>query len=103
MEDELPQGGHIIDWHVCDVFPKSWIDLVVVLRTDSAKLYDRLKARNYPEQKLQENLDSEIMEVLLDEARESYNEEIVVELRSDEADDIEDNVGRIETWIKSWK
>ena len=88
---------------MCDVFPKSWIDLVVVLRTDSAKLYDRLKARNYPEQKLQENLDSEIMEVLLDEARESYNEEIVVELRSDEADDIEDNVGRIETWIKNWK
>lgn len=74
-----------------------------MLRTDSTKLYDRLKARNYPEQKLQENLDSEIMEVLLDEARQSYAEEIVVELRSDEADDIEENVGRIETWIKNWK
>ena len=74
-----------------------------MLRTDSTKLYDRLKARNYPEPKLQENLDSEIMEVLLDEARQSYAEEIVVELRSDEADDIEKNVGRIETWIKSWK
>lgn len=76
---------------------------MVVLRTDSTKLYDRLKARNYPEQKLQENLDSEIMEVLLDEARQSYAEEIVVELRSDEADDIDENVGRIETWIKNWK
>ena len=76
---------------------------MVVLRTDSTKLYDRLKARNYPEQKLQENLDSEIMEMLLDEARESYDEEIVVELRSDEADDIEGNVGRIETWIKNWR
>ena len=76
---------------------------MVVLRTDSTKLYDRLKARNYPEQKLQENLDSEIMEVLLDEARASYDEEIVVELRSDEADDIEGNVGRIETWIKNWR
>ena len=43
------------------------------------------------------------MEVLLDEARESYDEEIVVELRSDEADDVEGNVGRIETWIKNWK
>lgn len=74
-----------------------------MLRTDSTKLYDRLKARDYPEQKLQENLDSEIMEVLLDEARESYDEEIVVELRSDEADDVEGNVGRIETWIKNWK
>lgn len=74
-----------------------------MLRTDSTKLYDRLKARNYPEQKLQENLDSEIMEVLLDEARESYDEEIVIELRSDEAGDVEGNVGRIETWIKNWK
>lgn len=75
----------------------------MVLRTDSTKLYDRLKARNYLEQKLQDNLDSEIMEVLLDEARESYDEEIVVELRSDEADDIEVNVGRIKTWIKNWR
>ena len=74
-----------------------------MLRTDSTKLYDRLKARNYPERKLQENLDSEIMEVLLDEARESYDEDIVVELQSDEADDIEGNVARIETWIKKWK
>lgn len=74
-----------------------------MLRANSTKLYDRLKARNYPEHKLQENLDSEIMEVLLDEARESYDEEIVVELRSDEAADIEGNVGRIETWIENWK
>ncbi len=103
MEHELHHGGHIIDWHACDLFPKNSIDLVVVLRTDSKKLYDRLKARNYPERKLQENLDSEIMEVLLEEARESYDEEIVVELRSDGADDIEANVARIETWIKNWK
>lgn len=102
MEDELTKGGYIIDWHACDLFPRSWIDLVVVLRTDSTKLYDRLKARGYPEQKLQENLDSEIMEVLLHEARESYDGEIVVELWSDDEDDIEANSERIETWIKDW-
>ena len=76
--------------------------MVVVLRTDSTKLYDRLKVRNYPEKKLQENLDSEIMEVLLEEARDSYEEHIVVELRSDEADDMEENVERIESWIRNW-
>ena len=103
MEDEIPQGGYIIDWHACDLFPKRWIDLVVVLRTDSTKLYDRLQARNYPESKLQENLDSEIMEVLLEEARESYNDEIVVELQSNDADDIESNVERIMIWIEDWK
>jgi adenylate kinase len=45
IEDEVKQGGYIIDWHACDLFPKSWIDLVVVLRVDSTHLYDRLKAR----------------------------------------------------------
>ena len=43
------------------------------------------------------------MEVLLLEARESYDEEIVVELQSNDADDIEANVERIEAWIKNWK
>lgn len=75
----------------------------MVLRTDSTKLYDRLKTRQYPEQKLQDNMDSEIMEVLLEEARESYDDEIVVELRSNEADDVESNVERVGTWIKNWK
>ena len=103
IEGEIQQGGYIIDWHACDLFPKSWIDLVVVLRTNSTRLYDRLKARNYPENKLQENLDSEIMEVLLEEATESYDEEIVVELQSNEAEDIESNVERIVLWIENWK
>jgi len=103
IEDEVKQGGYIIDWHACDLFPKSWIDLVVVLRTDSTLLYDRLKARNYPEAKLQENLDAEIMQVLLEEARDSYDEEIIVELTSDSSDEIESNVERIEAWIAQWK
>ena len=53
--------------------------------------------------KLQENLDSEIMEVLLQEAKESYDEEIVVELQSVTADEMESNVERIEQWLSQWK
>ena len=48
-------------------------------------------------------MDSEIMQVLLDEARESYKEEIVVELRSDKDDDVEGNVERIEMWVEQWR
>jgi adenylate kinase len=59
--------------------------------------------RDYPEVKLQENLDSEIMEVLLQEARDSYDEEIIVELTSNTSDDMESNIERIETWIGQWK
>ncbi|KIW09254.1 uncharacterized protein PV09_00177 [Verruconis gallopava] len=99
----IPSGGFILDWHACDLFPKSWIDLVIVLRCDSTILYDRLSARKYSAKKLEENMDAEIMQVLLDEAREAYDEEIVVELQSDSLDDIDSNVERIQQWVKRWK
>lgn len=59
--------------------------------------------RKYPEAKLQENMDSEIMEVLLQEAKDSYDEEIVVELQSVTTDEMESNVERIEQWLEQWK
>jgi adenylate kinase len=96
-------GGFILDWHACDLFPKSWIDLVVVLRCNSTVLYDRLTARKYTTKKLEENMDAEIMQVLLDEARESYDEEIVVELQSNTLEDIDGNVERIQAWVAQWR
>jgi adenylate kinase len=60
-------------------------------------------SRKYPELKMQENIDSEIMEVLLQEARESYDEEIVVELSSNDADEMDANVERIEAWLENWR
>ena len=99
----MKDGGCVIDWHACNLFPKSWIDLVIVVRCNSTLLYDRLNARGYSRAKLDENMDAEIMEVLLEEAREAYDQEIVVELQSDTAEDIDSNIERIATWIKNWK
>ena len=49
IEEEVLQGGYLIDWHACDLFPKSWIDLVVVLRCPSTTIhYDRLASRYLP-------------------------------------------------------
>ncbi|KAL5041126.1 peptidase family C78-domain-containing protein [Aspergillus fruticulosus] len=104
IEDEVLQGGFLIDWHACDLFPKSWIDLVVVLRCPSTStLYDRLNSRGYHETKLQENLDAEIFGVLIEEAREGFDEEIVVELNSEEDGDVEANCARIASWVENWK
>ncbi|CAN6609663.1 adenylate kinase isoenzyme 6 homolog Fap7p [Trichomonascus vanleenenianus] len=102
IEDELEQGGLIIDWHVCDIFPERLIDLVVVLRADTNVLYDRLKARGYADNKIEENMDAEIMQVLLEDARESYAEEIVVELQSNTVEDMDSNVERIVGWKEQW-
>ncbi|CAG8187743.1 unnamed protein product [Penicillium olsonii] len=104
LEDEIPNGGYLIDWHACDLFPKSWIDLVVVLRCPTTDvLYDRLSSRGYHEKKLGENVDAEIFGVLLDEAREAFDEEIVVELNSEQDSDVESNCQRISQWVDSWK
>lgn len=103
IENDLEEGGQIIDWHACDLFPVSLIDLVCVVRCDNKILYDRLKARNYGEKKLQENMDCEIMEVLSQEARDAYDEGMVVELKSESTEDVDGNVERIEQWIKNWK
>ncbi|KAH7345196.1 P-loop containing nucleoside triphosphate hydrolase protein [Rhizoctonia solani] len=124
IEPMTVNGGLILDWHTCDVFPERWVDLVIVLRCDHTKLWERLEARrvwgflppplcnvltylefsnrNYPLQKIQENNTSEIMQTVLDEAKSSYAEEIVVELKSESTDDLEANVSRICAWIDNW-
>ena len=39
----------------------------------------------------------------MQEARDSYAAEMVVELTSNSTDEMESNVDRIESWIKQWK
>jgi adenylate kinase len=60
-------------------------------------------SRGYHEDKLQENLDAEIFGVLLEEAREAFDEEIVVELNSEEDSDVESNCARVAQWVNNWK
>ena len=42
------------------------------------------------------------MNVVLEEAREAYIEEIVVALKSEDTTDLESNVSRIVQWIEAW-
>lgn len=103
LEPLLRAGGAIVDWHVNDVFPERLIDLVVVLRTDNSALFDRLSKRGYHEAKIQENIDAEIMGVVMHDARDSYAQEIVVELQSDTTEQMDENVDRIVTWRDAWR
>ena len=94
--------GVVVDYHGCDFFPERWFDLVLVLRAKTDVLYDRLIERKYNETKRNENMECEIMQVILDEAKESYAEEIVHEVQSNTLDDMESNVTRVEQWTKQW-
>jgi adenylate kinase len=43
------------------------------------------------------------MQVVLEEARSSYPNEIVVELNSESTEDLEANIARIVQWISNWQ
>lgn len=103
LESVLEDGGYIVDFHSCEIFPERWFELVLVLRTETHNLYDRLKERGYSDKKLNENLECEIMQVVLESARESYENDIVYELPSNCIEDLESNVLRIKQWYESWK
>ncbi|WAQ83455.1 hypothetical protein PtA15_3A826 [Puccinia triticina] len=76
----LPEGGTILDWPSSEIFPERWIDL-----------------------KIQEKNEAEIMGECLEEARENYDEEIVIELESDTINAIDSNIHHILAWTERWK
>jgi len=92
LEDQMAGGGVCVDYHGCDFFPERWFDVVVCLRADNTVLYDRLSARGYAASKVQENVQAEIMQVVVESARESYRPEVLMELQSDTLEQMEDNV-----------
>lgn len=45
LEPMVANGGVVLDWHTCGIFPERWADLVVVLRCDHTRLWERLEKR----------------------------------------------------------
>ncbi|GAM28773.1 hypothetical protein SAMD00019534_119490, partial [Acytostelium subglobosum LB1] len=102
LEDVMAPGGVIVDHHGCEWFPERWFDLVIVLRTDTQSLYERLVKRNYNDKKIENNIDCEIMQMILEEAMSSYKPEIVMEMQSNSIEDNENNQKVIGEWIQAW-
>uniref|UniRef100_A0A2P2NAQ2 Adenylate kinase isoenzyme 6 homolog n=1 Tax=Rhizophora mucronata TaxID=61149 RepID=A0A2P2NAQ2_RHIMU len=103
VEELMEEGGNIVDYHGCDFFPERWFDCVVVLQTDNSVLYDRLTKRGYSQAKVSNNIECEIFQVLLEEAKDSYREDIVLASRSDSIDDITRNVATLTEWVRNWQ
>lgn len=104
MVDEAGEEGVgcVVDFHMCEIFPERWFDLVLVLRVKTEILFDRLTSRDYSEKKRSENMDSEIMQVILEAARESYDAIIVHEVPSNTIEDMESNIERVRQWTAQW-
>lgn len=53
--------------------------------------------------KIQENVECEIMQMIVEEARESYQPGIVQVLPSNTVEDMESNVDRTVAWLAAWR
>ena len=58
--------------------------------------------RGYSGKKLTDNVECEIFQTILEEARESYKKDIVHELPSNTPDELETNLEQIEAWVRQW-
>jgi len=69
----------VIDGHLSHYLDKKYVDWCVVVKCDLKLLKKRLEKRKYSKEKIRENLDSEIFDVCLSEARELQDKIIVVD------------------------
>jgi adenylate kinase len=62
------------------------LDLIIVLRCQPSKLQERLEERNYNQEKIRENIEAEALNIISEEAIDSYGEEKVFELDTSSSD-----------------
>ena len=68
----------IIDSHLSHFLPKRSVELCVITKCGLKELKNRLEKRKYPKEKVRENLDSEIFDICLNEAKERGHNVFVI-------------------------
>jgi adenylate kinase len=71
--------GVVFDGHLSHYLPKKYADEVMVVRCDVKTLRKRLEKRKYAKKKIEENVEAEIMETCLIEAKDLGHKVKVVE------------------------
>ena len=73
------EKGVIIDSHMSHYLPKKYVDLCIVAKCSLKVLEKRLKKRRYGKEKVKENIECEIFDICLNEAREAKHKVIVID------------------------
>ncbi|MDO8480888.1 MAG: AAA family ATPase [Nanoarchaeota archaeon] len=70
VKNQYLSTPHVLDSHLSHEIPAKDVHVCIVTTCDLKELEKRLKKRKYPAKKIRENLDAEIFEVCLQEAKE---------------------------------
>ena len=77
---EIKQNKNlIIDSHLSHYLPKKHVDLCIIVKCDLKELEKRLKNKKYSKTKIRENLDCEIFDVCLNEAKQAKHKIAVID------------------------
>ena len=77
----LSKKGLIIDSHSSHLLPRKLVDICIALTCSNLKkLKTRLRKRNYSKKKIKENLDAEIFQICLMEAKEKRHTVLVFDV-----------------------
>ncbi len=86
LEEEIdPEKDTVLDGHLSHHYPT---DFCVVLRTKPDVLRERLEERDYSEEKIEENVESEILDVILSEAVQKQENIIEIDTTDRDAEEI---------------
>jgi len=104
LEPILENGGCLVDFHSSSFMDDQWYDMAIVLRADTNTLWGRLEKRRYPQEKIQGNVEAEIFQTCLEEARELFEESSVeiVELPHDSIEQLEEAVQKARLFVESF-
>ncbi|XP_031627623.1 adenylate kinase isoenzyme 6 homolog [Contarinia nasturtii] len=103
LEPEIQAGGNVVEYHSCDFFPERWFDAVFVVQCNNTILYDRLQERGYNEKKIKGNIECEIFQMVLNEAKESYDEDIILQLSGETETDFTESIKKITDFIDNFR
>lgn len=76
-------SGIVIDSHLSHYLPGKYVDLCIVTKCNIKELNKRLKKRKYPKSKIQENIQAEIFDICLNEAKEGKHNLVIVDTTKD--------------------
>lgn len=76
----------VIDSHMSHDLPKSHVQLCIVTKCELKELKARLEKRSYSKEKVRENLDSEIFDICLNEAKEKGHKIKVIDTSKEKPD-----------------
>src|SRR5690349_16544927 len=99
----MKEGGNVAEYHSSEFFPERFFQAVFVVRCNTDILFKRLEDRGYNGKKIQNNVEYEIFQVALDEAKSSYNKNIVFEVRGETKKDTDEGLALVKEFLDNYK